>query len=69
MKEYTPNAALASLGVLRELPQESLTIIQQEGISYRNKIKLPPGEYLVRFVVRDNNTGRTGAAHSLLEVQ
>ena len=62
-------AARFAQRVAKELSQESLTMIQQEGISYKNKIELPPGEYLVRFVVRDNNTGRTGAANSTLTVQ
>ena len=62
-------AAQFAQRVAKELPPESLAMIQQEGISYKNKIELPPGEYLVRFVVRDNNTGRTGAANSLLKVQ
>jgi VWFA-related protein len=62
-------AARFAQRVARDLPPETVTMIQQEGISYKNKIELPPGEYLVRFVVRDNNTGRTGAANSLLNVE
>lgn len=53
----------------RTLPQEAVTMIEQAGITYKNTLDLPPGEYLVRFVVRDNLTGRTGAANSLLNVQ
>jgi VWFA-related protein len=53
----------------RTLPPEAVSMIQQSGITYKNTIDLPPGEYLVRFVVRDNITGRTGAANSLLKVQ
>jgi VWFA-related protein len=53
----------------RTLPQEAVTMIEQAGITYKNTLDLPPGEYLVRFVVRDNLTGRTGAANSLLTVQ
>jgi VWFA-related protein len=53
----------------RTLPPEAVTMIQQAGITYKNTLDLPPGEYLVRFVVRDNLTGRTGAANSLLNVQ
>jgi hypothetical protein len=44
-------------------------MIQQSGVSYKNVIDLPPGEFLVRMVVRDNNTGRTGAVNTLLKVQ
>lgn len=53
----------------RTLPQDAVSMIQQSGITYKNTLDLPPGEYLVRFVVRDNLTGRTGAANSLLTVQ
>jgi VWFA-related protein len=55
--------------VQRELPPEAVATIQTSGITYKNAIDLPSGDYLVRIVVRDNNTGRTGAANSLLKVQ
>lgn len=55
--------------VERTLPPEGVSQIQQGGITYKNTLDLPPGEYLVRFVVRDNLTGRTGAANSLLKVE
>ncbi len=53
----------------RTLPPEAVSLIEKSGITYKNTLDLPPGEYLVRFVVRDNLTGRTGAANSLLKVQ
>ena len=62
-------AAQFAQRVAKELSPESLAMIQQEGISYKNKIELSPGEYLVRFVIRDNLTGKTGAANSLLTVE
>jgi VWFA-related protein len=55
--------------VNRTLPPEAVDMIEKGGITYRNTLDLPPGEYLVRFVVRDNLTGRTGAANSFLKVQ
>lgn len=55
--------------VQRTLPTEAVELIQKAGISYKNSIDLSPGEYLVRVVVRDNLTGRTGAANTLLKVQ
>jgi VWFA-related protein len=55
--------------VQRTLPAEAVELIQKAGISYKNSIDLSPGEYLVRIVVRDNITGRTGAANTLLKVQ
>lgn len=53
----------------RTLPPEAISMIEKGGITYKNTLDLPPGDYLVRFVVRDNLTGRTGAANSLLKVQ
>jgi hypothetical protein len=53
----------------RTLPPEAVSLIEKSGITYKNTLDLPPGDYLVRFVVRDNLTGRTGAANSLLKVQ
>jgi VWFA-related protein len=55
--------------VAKDLPPEAVATIQKEGITYRNNLELPAGEYLVRIVIRDNNTGRSGAANSLLNVQ
>jgi len=55
--------------VQRTLSSEDVAMIQQSGISYKNLIDLPTGEFLVRMVVRDNNTGRTGAVNTLLTVQ
>jgi VWFA-related protein len=55
--------------VQRELPPEAVETIRNSGITYKNVIDLPSGDYLVRIVVRDNNTGRTGAANTFLRVQ
>ena len=55
--------------VQRTLAPEAVAVIQQSGVSYKHSIDLPPGEFLVRMVVRDNNTGRTGAVNTLLKVQ
>jgi VWFA-related protein len=55
--------------VERTLPPEAVAMVQKAGITYKNSIDLPTGEYLVRIVVRDNNTGRTGATNTLIKVQ
>ena len=55
--------------IKKDLSPEAVGTIQQSGIGYKNTLDLPPGEYLVRIIVRDNNTGRTGAANSLLKVE
>jgi VWFA-related protein len=43
------------------LKPEALAQIQQNGITYKYTFEMPRGEYRVRFVVRDNNSGRTGS--------
>ncbi|MDT8068392.1 MAG: hypothetical protein ROO76_09540 [Terriglobia bacterium] len=55
--------------IKKDLSPEAVATIQQSGIDYKNTLDLPPGEYLVRIVVRDNNTGRTGAVNSFLKVE
>ncbi len=53
----------------RTLPAAAVATIQQQGIKYTNKLDLPPGVYMVRFVVRDNLTGRIGAVSTPLKVE
>jgi hypothetical protein len=55
--------------IQRDLPPEAVAMIRRDGLSYKNSLELAPGQYLVRIVVRDNNTGKTGAANSLITVQ
>lgn len=43
------------------LKPESLAKIRSAGITYEDAVDLPPGEYTVRFVVRDNLSGRLGS--------
>jgi VWFA-related protein len=55
--------------VQKDLPPEAVAMIQRAGLTYKNSLDLAPGQYLVRIVVRDNNTGKTGAVNSLITVQ
>jgi VWFA-related protein len=50
------------------VPASALDKIKAEGIFYRNSLDLPPGEYDVRFVVRDNLTGKIGSVSAPLKV-
>lgn len=52
----------------RQLPPQAVSTITNSGIDYRNAMNLAPGKYLVRLVVRDNNTGRMGSATTLVTV-
>jgi VWFA-related protein len=40
---------------------EALAKLKAEGIFYTNALELAPGKYQVRFVVRDNQSGRLGS--------
>ena len=47
--------------VQAKLGAEALQQWQRDGLNYTNDIIVPPGQYSVRFVVRDNLTGRLGS--------
>jgi VWFA-related protein len=51
------------------LTPEKLAGIRQKGVAYHGAIDLAPGEYTVRFVVRDNLSGRTGSVAAPLKVE
>lgn len=50
------------------LDSTGLEQIRSHGMTYRNALKLPPGQYSVRFVVIDALNGRTGTATSDVRV-
>jgi VWFA-related protein len=49
-----------------KLKPEAIQQIRQSGITYKGVIEVPRGQYSVRFVVRDNNSGRTGSVRANL---
>src|SRR5208337_851411 len=51
------------------LPPEKLPGIRQQGLAYHGALDLAPGEYTVRFVVRDGLSGRTGSVAAPLKVE
>ncbi|MGH9521003.1 MAG: VWA domain-containing protein [Terriglobales bacterium] len=53
----------------RQMPATAVETIRSEGIHYTNSMVLPAGVYLVRIVVRDNNTGRLGSATTVVKVE
>jgi VWFA-related protein len=50
------------------LTAEALAKIKADGIFYGNSFDLPPGDYQVKFVVRDNLSGRIGSVTAPLTV-
>ena len=52
----------------QRLTPEGLAQIRENGITYGDAIEVGPGDYTVRFVVRDNLTGRMGSVSAPLKV-
>jgi hypothetical protein len=50
------------------VPAASMDKIKADGILYQNALELPAGNYQVRFVVRDNLSGRIGSVSAPLTV-
>jgi VWFA-related protein len=63
--------AVAKLGqrLDTKLAPYDLGRIQSQGLDYTNELTLPPGDYKVHFVVRDNLTGRLGSVVTSLKVE
>jgi VWFA-related protein len=51
------------------LAAEKLSAINQDGVGYRGALDLAPGDYTVRFVVRDDLSGRMGSVAAPLKVE
>jgi VWFA-related protein len=62
---------IASIGERLEtnLAPENLVRVQSKGVDYANALTLPPGQYRVHFVVRDNLKGTLGSVVSPLKVE
>jgi hypothetical protein len=58
----------ASLSFTRPVPQDQLASVRANGVDFRNALQLTPGKYTVRFVVRDNVTGKVGSVTAPLTV-
>ena len=62
------SAAQFSQTITPKLRPEGIEQVRSSGITYNNVLELAPGEYTVRFVVRDNISGRTGSVLAPLKV-
>ncbi|HLX85677.1 MAG TPA: VWA domain-containing protein [Terriglobales bacterium] len=51
------------------LPADKASAMSRDGIGYQSAIDLAPGEYTVRFVVRNALSGRTGSVAAPLKVE
>jgi VWFA-related protein len=69
----TPEGKTVDSPVVRNVDahptSENLSAIRQNGVTYKGALDLAPGEYTVRFVVRDNLSGRMGSVAAPLKVE
>jgi hypothetical protein len=68
-KQNTDVAGQSSKSVSMKLQPQAIELITKEGIAYKGSLLLDPGDYLVKFLVRDNLTGRMGSVEASLKVQ
>ena len=61
-------AATSSMNYAKPVPEAQLAALKTTGIDFRNALELAPGRYTVRFVVRDNVTGKVGSLTAPLTV-
>ncbi len=50
------------------VPEAQLASVKANGVDFRNSLDLSPGKYTVRFVIRDNVTGKVGSVTAPLTV-
>jgi VWFA-related protein len=63
------NVANISQRLDTKLPPEGVAQIQEQGMDYANALTLPPSDYTVHFVVRDNLKGTLGSMVTPLKVE
>lgn len=61
-------SARAAMNFSKVLPETQLASIRTNGVNFKNALELAPGKYTVRFVVRDNVTGKIGSVTAPLTV-
>jgi hypothetical protein len=70
---YTPDGKRVGQPVGQKvdvhLSAAKLAVIQKQGLVFVDALNVTPGEYTVRFVVRDDFTGRTGSIAASLKVE
>ena len=64
-----PKTDIVSELVGKNLPPEAFAAIEKQGIAYKNKLKVAPGEYTVHFLVRNTANNVVGSIIAPLTVQ
>ena len=62
------NKGVFSQNLSGHLKAENVAALKTQGAAYPGSIDLPPGDYTIRIVVRDNVSERTGSASASLKV-
>lgn len=60
--------ATSSMSYSKPVPEGMLATVRNSGVDFRNTLELAPGKYSVRFVVRDNVTGKVGSLTAPLTI-
>jgi hypothetical protein len=60
--------ASAAVNFAKPVPESQIASVRANGLNFRNALELGPGKYTVRFVVRDNVTGKVGSVTAPLTV-
>jgi VWFA-related protein len=61
-------AAQAAQNFNKPVPESRVESVRTNGVGFQNALELSPGNYTVRFVVRDNVTGKMGSVTAPLTV-
>jgi len=61
-------AAQSAQNFAKPVPEAQMASVRANGVGFRNALELSPGKYTVRFVVRDNLTGKVGSITAPLVV-
>lgn len=61
-------AATSAMNFSKSVPEAQVAAVRTNGVDFRNALELGSGKYTVRFVVRDNVTGKVGSVTAPLTV-
>ena len=51
-----------------DIKPDQMPVLHQEGLNYNSNFQMPPGEFMVSVVIRDNRTGRLGSVKAPLQI-
>lgn len=51
-----------------DIKPDQMPVLHKEGLNYNSNFQMPPGEFMVSVVIRDNRTGRLGSVKAPLRI-